>query len=157
MEWQFCCNKCAEVSALISPSKLSTGDELCPAHSLLYSFLFGTITELPIFVSLSSVGRLVFCLRLSTFNCPTFFLLFLSLCVCVCFFFLFFFVLGGLRHIHKILSPYESILCANEFIYSFKNAIVQESRDIENIVSRLYGHIMPSPVKQRRGFEPLNS
>ncbi|KAI5661504.1 hypothetical protein M9H77_20827 [Catharanthus roseus] len=60
MEWQVSCEKCAENFSLISSTILNTKDELCPAHISLQSFLFAAVPNLPIFLSLSSVGSMGF-------------------------------------------------------------------------------------------------
>ncbi|KAG9130554.1 hypothetical protein Leryth_011815 [Lithospermum erythrorhizon] len=59
-EWQFSCDICAESSAY-------NNDQLCPAHTSFLSFLSTSAPRSPIFISLSSVGRMGF-LR----NCEAF-------------------------------------------------------------------------------------
>ncbi|KAL3515602.1 hypothetical protein ACH5RR_022504 [Cinchona calisaya] len=60
LEWQFSCSKCAEISALVSSTPLNTKDELCPAHIELHYFMSTAAPELPIFISLSSIGSMGF-------------------------------------------------------------------------------------------------
>ncbi|XP_071931190.1 sterol 3-beta-glucosyltransferase UGT80A2-like isoform X1 [Coffea arabica] len=57
-EWQFSCNKCAEISALVSSMPLNTKDELCSTHVKLQSFMSAPAPELPIFIGLSSIGSM---------------------------------------------------------------------------------------------------
>ncbi|KAI8532180.1 hypothetical protein RHMOL_Rhmol11G0193500 [Rhododendron molle] len=59
-EWQFSCNKCGEISALLSSGHLSPKDEMCSAHAELQSFLKTPASLPPVFIGLSSVGRQVF-------------------------------------------------------------------------------------------------
>ncbi|KAA8536524.1 hypothetical protein F0562_029002 [Nyssa sinensis] len=60
MEWQFSCNKCGEISALISSGNLNTKDEMCSAHTGLQSFLKTPASLPPVFIGLSSVGSMGF-------------------------------------------------------------------------------------------------
>ncbi|KAG8368757.1 hypothetical protein BUALT_Bualt15G0079100 [Buddleja alternifolia] len=55
-EWQFSCDRCAEISSLVSLRKLKAEDELCSNHAKLKTFLDSSADQ-PIFISLSSVGR----------------------------------------------------------------------------------------------------
>lgn len=57
-EWQFSCARCAEISSLISWRQLNAGENLCPGHAKINSFLDSSAEDL-IFISLGSVGRRV--------------------------------------------------------------------------------------------------
>lgn len=59
LEWQFSCNKCGEISALLSSGHLSATDEMCSGHAELQSFLKTPALLPPVFIGLSSVGRQV--------------------------------------------------------------------------------------------------
>ncbi|XP_059648138.1 sterol 3-beta-glucosyltransferase UGT80B1 isoform X2 [Cornus florida] len=60
MEWQFSCNKCGEISALISSGHLNTKDEMCSAHAELQYFLMTSVSLPPVFIGLSSIGSMGF-------------------------------------------------------------------------------------------------
>ncbi|CAL5329711.1 unnamed protein product [Camellia sinensis] len=62
LEWQFSCNKCAGISALISSEHLNTKDEnvMCSAHAELQSFLKTPASLPPVFIGFSSVGSMGF-------------------------------------------------------------------------------------------------
>ncbi|XP_028088622.1 sterol 3-beta-glucosyltransferase UGT80A2 isoform X2 [Camellia sinensis] len=62
LEWQFSCNKCAEISALISSEHLNTKDEnvMCSAHAELQSFLKTPASLPPVFIGFCSVGSMGF-------------------------------------------------------------------------------------------------
>ena len=59
MEWEFSCNKCGEISALLPFRQVSAEVEMCSAHTMLQSFLKTSASMPPIFIGLSSVGRQV--------------------------------------------------------------------------------------------------
>ncbi|XP_024026169.1 sterol 3-beta-glucosyltransferase UGT80B1 [Morus notabilis] len=60
LEWQFSCQKCSEISALVSAGHLDKEDELCSAHVHLQSFLKTRVSEPLVFIGLSSVGSMGF-------------------------------------------------------------------------------------------------
>ncbi|OVA08124.1 UDP-glucuronosyl/UDP-glucosyltransferase [Macleaya cordata] len=76
IEWQFSCNKCREVSALVSPGHLNAEDELCLLHADMQHFLKISASVLPIFIGLSSIGRQV--KKISFSNCRLQFMGFLK-------------------------------------------------------------------------------
>ncbi|KAL8205848.1 hypothetical protein R6Q57_009399 [Mikania cordata] len=57
MEWQFSCQKCAEVTTLTSSESLNMKAEMCSAHIELQHFLYAPESLPPVFVGLSSMGR----------------------------------------------------------------------------------------------------
>ncbi|KAJ4964839.1 hypothetical protein NE237_016688 [Protea cynaroides] len=59
-EWQFSCNNCREISALLSSGHLQTKNEICPQHADLEFFLKTPASVLPIFLGLSSIGSMGF-------------------------------------------------------------------------------------------------
>ncbi|XP_058191829.1 sterol 3-beta-glucosyltransferase UGT80A2 [Rhododendron vialii] len=59
-EWQFSCNKCGEISALLSSGHLSPKDMMCSAHAELQSFLKTPASLPPVFIGLSTVGSMGF-------------------------------------------------------------------------------------------------
>ncbi|XP_052192962.1 sterol 3-beta-glucosyltransferase UGT80B1 isoform X2 [Diospyros lotus] len=60
LEWQFSCNKCGQISALISSGHLNTKYEMCSVHAKLESFLKTPALLPPVFIGLSSVGSMGF-------------------------------------------------------------------------------------------------
>ncbi|XP_043698217.1 sterol 3-beta-glucosyltransferase UGT80B1 isoform X3 [Telopea speciosissima] len=58
-EWQFSCNNCKEISALLSSGHLRTKNEMCPQHADLEYFLKTPASVLPIFLGLSSIGSAI--------------------------------------------------------------------------------------------------
>ncbi|KAL6328723.1 hypothetical protein AAG906_003409 [Vitis piasezkii] len=60
MEWEFSCNKCGEISASISLRRVNAEVEMCPAHTMLQSFLKTPAPMPPVFIGLSSVGSMGF-------------------------------------------------------------------------------------------------
>ncbi|KAF7126770.1 hypothetical protein RHSIM_Rhsim11G0131100 [Rhododendron simsii] len=72
-EWQFSCNKCGEISALLSSGYLSPKDEMCSAHAELQSFLKTPASLPPVFIGLSSVGRQVCCYNCTALRCTIFY------------------------------------------------------------------------------------
>lgn len=59
MEWEFSCNKCGEISALIPFQQVHAEVQMCSAHTMLQSFLNTSAPMPPIFIGLSSIGRQV--------------------------------------------------------------------------------------------------
>ncbi|XAR53121.1 Sterol 3-beta-glucosyltransferase [Bertholletia excelsa] len=57
LEWQFSCDRCGEISSLISSGHLNSNYQMCPAHAELQSFLE---TTSPVFIGLSSAGSMGF-------------------------------------------------------------------------------------------------
>ncbi|GLT27889.1 hypothetical protein SLA2020_028570 [Shorea laevis] len=58
-EWQFSCKKCGEILAIFSSVHLKE-DGLCLVHAELQSFIKASLSMLPIFIGLSSVGSMGF-------------------------------------------------------------------------------------------------
>ncbi|XP_057803871.1 sterol 3-beta-glucosyltransferase UGT80A2-like isoform X2 [Salvia miltiorrhiza] len=75
-EWQFSCARCAEISSLISCRQLNDGENWCPSHAKLKSFLDSSVGHL-IFISLSSVGSMGY------FRSPQIFLRVLRNLLCI--------------------------------------------------------------------------
>ncbi|KAK4747596.1 hypothetical protein SAY87_014182 [Trapa incisa] len=59
-EWQFSCQKCYEAYGLHNFRNLKAQDHTCPSHVQLHAFLNADVSVKPVFIGLSSIGRMGF-------------------------------------------------------------------------------------------------
>ncbi|KAM7251669.1 hypothetical protein ACFE04_023552 [Oxalis oulophora] len=67
IDWQYSCERCGEISALLSSGHMRTKVEMCPAHVGLESFLKTPESVPPIFIGFSSIGNMGFLKNPQTF------------------------------------------------------------------------------------------